>query len=689
MTEPTESELADLNDRIDGMIAGGEAVNDEWADLWQDGLNYVFGNQLARSRRRKGWERVQDNRIFPALTQQIAMLMQRRPSIEPCPYEDGDRPFMPFWKGLLQWQFENDLGMPLLAALAVLDAGIYGYYVAHVYGEPKAEWLDREKRWRWAPRAALLRPEYFGADPDAESLRDAAYVYCRRRMLLEKAVQRWPEMRAEIEAAAREEREAGPGSAYSGPPTARYSFAADFSLEDDEEIEESGRRSVEGRLAHILLRRARGDDWLPPRTGGAAREDLPRFVTVTQVYFRDGREVAGEQTEPVPAAALLAAGTIVRHPELGTYHVANPAAFPPGLAAGDEVPADAWPTQVVRRWTDEPLYPHGRFVLRIGRTILNRDPQTQRYAFRRWPFVVGVNQALPHAWQGLNAVEMARGLQDWVNVSVAHLANYVKFFGDPIVMAEAGAVAADPENRKISAKLRACAGAVWRLAAGGRAKIHREPPVPMPAGTMAIWDAMKEELTDQTGMQDVGLGRRTKGDPTAYEISELSRHTHARTSMAAEYQDAWMADVMALVAEMDQRFLAPGDSVRIAGEGHRGAAAAIAEGACDARFDLVMKVGQALPYDRERSRRDARELYGVLGAAYLPELLEAYAVPNKQEVLARVGEWADFQAWKGERAALAAAEAAAAAAGGAGDAGPGEGVPPEAAPDLREEILTA
>jgi hypothetical protein len=656
VTQPTENELAELNDRIDGWIAAGEAVNDEWAALWQDGIDYVFGNQLARTKRRKGWERVQDNHIFPALTQQIAMLMQRQPSIEPCPYEDADRPFMSFWKGLLQWQFENDLAMPLLASLAVLDAGIYGYYVAHVYGEPKAEWIDREKRWRWAPRTILLRPEYFGADPDAETLRDAAYVYCRRRMLLEKAVARWPEMKAAIEKAAREE---GEGVR---PAKRRYGFTEDYSLDDEESMDESGRKSVEGRLAQILLRRARGDDWGPGRAAGKTDDGLPRFVTVTQMYFRDGEEVAGQETQPVPAANLMAAGSIVQHPELGTFHVANPAAFPPGLAVGDEVPPDAWPTEIVRQWTDEPLFPHGRFVLRVGKTILNPDPDAQRYAFRRWPFVVGVNQALPHTWQGLNGVEMARGLQDWVNVSVAHLANYVKFFGDPVVMAEAGAIDADPDNKKITGKIRACAGAVWKLAKGGLGKIKREPPVPMPAGTMQIWEAMKQELKDQTGMQDVGMGRQTKGDPTAYEVSQLARNTQARTSMAAVYQDAWMGQVMTLVAEMDQKFLAPGDSVRITGEAQRGAAVAIAEGACDARFDVVMKIGVGLPFDRERTRKEAKELFEIIGAPYLPELLEAYSVANKDSVLARVQAWQEFQAYLAARAQQDVADAQAAEA---------------------------
>jgi len=326
------------------------------------------------------------------------------------------------------------------------------------------------------------------------------------------------------------------------------------------------------------------------------------------------------------------------------------------------------------------MYPNGRFVLRVGKRILNPEPADQVYEFRRWPFIVGVNQALPHAWQGLNAVEMPRGLQDWVNVSVAHLANYVKFFGDPIVMVEQGAIAADPENRKITEKIRAKAGDLWKLAVGGIAKIKREPPVPMPAGTLQIWDAMKAELKDQTGTQDVGIGRQTKGSPTAYEISQLARNSQARTAMAAVYQDAWMAEVMGLAAEMDQKYLAVGDSVRIVGEGQRTAAAAIAAGACEAHFDVAMKITQALPFDRERMRQEAKELFGEIGPAYLPELLEAYGVKNKDAVLARVTEYQAFLAWQKQMEA--------AGAGGAGGA-PAAQPPATAGEAPIEEIIAA
>ena len=186
---------------------------------------------------------------------------------------------------------------------------------------------------------------------------------------------------------------------------------------------------------------------------------------------------------------------------------------------------------------DEPVYPNGRVVLRIGKLILNPDAEKswdeggQVWPFRSWPYLVGVNQILPHVWRGLNAVEMPRTLQDWKNVAFAHMANYLKFFGDPITEVEEGAVkGVGADGKKLGEKLRARAGAIWLLMKGGADKIKVEPPPPLSQGILEVDRLISRELQDQTGMQEVARGRQAGGSPTATEVQELSRSSRVRTS---------------------------------------------------------------------------------------------------------------------------------------------------------------
>ena len=47
-------------------------------------------------------------------------------------------------------------------------------------------------------------------------------------------------------------------------------------------------------------------------------------------------------------------------------------------------------------------------------------------------------------------------------------------------------------------------------------------------------------------------------------------------------------------------------------------------------------VAMALPFDQQRRQQEALALHGVLGEAYLPELLAAFEVPNVDEILQRI-----------------------------------------------------
>jgi len=646
MADEQNQALQDLNDRIDAMIVEGAGENARWMGLWRDAQDYIFNNQLAGRDAKKGWERIQVNYIYPAVQQQIAMMAQRRPKIVTEGWEAADQDGAAFWEPVLQWQFEHDLDLGFKAAAATLDANIYGFYVGRVYGDEKAYWDRNARHWQWRPRVSLVCPEYFFADPECETIDQAAYAGTSRRERTEKVIARWPQFKKQIEDAAQKTQD--------GQPAIAYTHQQLLAAREDEQDAGVGkkREATEGRLVSLLRRLRQGPQ---EPTGKDAKKGVPRYVTLTEIFFRDNSEVDEQDPpEPMLAEELLAAGQIG---VVEGVFVAAEDGMIEGVLAGEPIPAEAWPMRPGPK-RKVPEFPYGRRVLRVEDTILNPKRKDQVWPYTRWPFVVGVNEILPHLWRGMNGVEPAKGLQDWLNVSAAHMCAYVKYFGDPVVLVEKGAVAGDPDDKKIASHLRAMAGAIWQLAKGGIKKIRRDPPPPLGQAVLNLYELFAREIQDQLGMQEVARGRQAKGQATATEIAELARSSRVRTSLCAAMQDVWIQRIMSLVAEFDQANMQPGQMVRLAGEEHQAMAMRIPEGVCDVQFDVRLRVGTDLPLDQQMRKAEYRELYEMLGPPILEEVLDAYNVPNKAEILQRVQAWQMIQQAMAEQEAAAKQEQA-------------------------------
>jgi len=612
-----------LIDATRAMVHQARAETDGWITLWQDALNYVFNNQLAGKKRKEGWPAVQANYIFPAVIQEIALHAQRRPRILARPYEQSDLEAAEVWNGLLQFQYDEVLDMAMLNIAASLDAKVYGIYVAKTLWEPKAFWDTEQRRWIGEPRANLIRPEFFGADPEAEKLRDAQYVYSQRRVSTQWAMNRWPDFADQIQQAAHEQRED------------MYQQFTIPGYDRDRDKDEGIPSTTEGRLVNLLTRFR--DTQQAPIPTKSKPDGIPPKVTLTEVYFRDLEERDGKDPQAIPAKELESQGAIYLENEV--WKVGNPEFFGGRYKEG-EVFSDAdWPTEDMGVGP-EPVFPYGRYVLKVGEgegeTILNPEEKAQVWPYRRWPYVVGVNHILPHTWRGLNATEMPKGLQDWMNISFSHLLNYVKFFGDPLVLKEEGAV-------KAGTKLKVKAGAIWNLLRGGMNKIKRDPPPTMGNGVPQAIQFIARQLQDDTGIHEPSRGQTTAGKQTATEIATLQTAVQTRVGLQLIYKDLWAKEVMQRVADLDKAHMTPGEIVRIVGEDKARAVTQMTQQALDLKFDVVLKVGTALPFDQERRKQDAERLFTHLGMAYLPELLDAFEIENKEEILARAEAWQQLQ----------------------------------------------
>jgi hypothetical protein len=257
--------------------------------------------------------------------------------------------------------------------------------------------------------------------------------------------------------------------------------------------------------------------------------------------------------------------------------------------------------------------------------------------------VIGVNYTLPHTWRGLNDVEIPKPMQDWVNETSADLGAYIEFHALPITKVEEGAVQNCPNNQNVADKLRVGPASFWKVSPGKAGAVVREGPPPMSETVFSIYETMSRELRDQTGVQEIAMGRQASGGITATEALRLETNTRLRMSLQARHEDAFILDIMLRTHELAVANMTPGQLVRIAGEDVASRMMAIPEEAFDVEFDMELKTTTGLPFDEERKKQEAMQLFQIIGPPYLEELLKAFQVENREKVLSSVQAWAMIQ----------------------------------------------
>ena len=173
---------------MDEAMEDALSVTKSWLDIWTDGYNYIFNNQLAGKQRKDGWEKISANYIWPAIRQRLSSLALRTPQVYAKAWNPDQQSKADLWNGVLQWQYEKELKMQALNLAAMLDGEVYGYYVGKVTWNARKEWNEERQEWVGGPEITMLAPERFGCDPEAECLDDAAYAFSQRRMLVSEAI---------------------------------------------------------------------------------------------------------------------------------------------------------------------------------------------------------------------------------------------------------------------------------------------------------------------------------------------------------------------------------------------------------------------------------------------------------------------------------------------------------------------
>lgn len=611
----------ELNKYLDALVESGMAKTKEWSSLWHDNLRYFFSDQLRGVKKSKNWDWVVLNYIWPTAVQEMAKLSKNHPKIIANPWEDDDTDAAEVWQGSTQWLWENKLKMRLNQLCAILDGKIFGVRISKIYWENKVEWDGQQKKWIGDVKYKLWHPSGFWASPNAETIDEAEAVGTERWVDLEWAKRRWPGFETELDEAAK--KFVG-GSTYGGE-TIRGSYSATSGTGGSD----TGRtESGIARFLSLIL----GIDKMT-RTEKA--QDERKKVKIEEIYFRDYAEIDREDFEDIPAAEMEMAGDIYN--DGGIYYDGK---------TSEPYSPEKWPNRSVRKWK-EPKYPTGRYIIRVGDVILNPREENQRYPYEQWPFVVTPHYILPHMWQGLDACSLYKDTQDWINVTISHLTNNMKMFGDPKIIVEDDTISAPKGARsKKHYRIGAAAGAVIRLVRGGMNRFKILDPKPLGAGSALLYQLFTQEFKNLTGLQSPARGEKEEGSMTATESTHLMMSAHDRIHLQSIYEDEWVKQVAGRIAEITQRNYDVGRFARIVGEDKAIGIQQITQGLKDAKFDIDIEPGATLPYDEEKRTAKYVQAYEIMGQPVanpmLPEMLRELGITNWKKLLQKHEAWLMF-----------------------------------------------
>jgi len=614
MPESQSAETKKLNDYITERVQYARTAQNRRIEAYIQGLNYALDNQLADQEIKSGFNLIQANYVFPAMMQELAFLSQRLTSILALPQEPSDVETAKVWQSHLQWLFEYQLKFKMHQIKAALDGKIFGHYITYPYWNPRCYWDTGRKAWVGQPEVTLVHPFNFFPDPEAEGLKrgDCTYVVVRRKVSRDWAIWRWPQFRDVIEKASDPEKDESAELYGKRLVSSMFEDGKDRPLlRNDGELVSSIMESW-GLRSNVIA------------AGEIEKPDRSTTITLEQILTEDYKEKKSKDEREQGFEWHVGAGLAYRDDD-GVNRWRDD---------GSPWPGDRGAQTIIREF-DEPTFPNGRLILRIGDTILNPKDEDQVWGSRRWPYILGVNQLLPHVWYGLNNIAMAKGLQDFQNKALRSIDNWIANFADPRMLVEPDGLIGG--NDKVAPKLKAQAGAIVKVRKGGiRDKVIDilQPPT-LSQGVFQTVSEIQQVMRDQTGMQDIGLGRQMRGGATATEAQNLATNSRLRQALSNALMDNHVVEVFEYLTEVCQNNYQVGDVVRIVGDQYAATVMQIYQRMKDAPMDIRIKVGTDLPFDRDRIAQNYKLAAEIISAApYMAkQVLEALQIEGKDDIL--------------------------------------------------------
>lgn len=616
-------DISEILKRVKKSEEAGMARTKEWAGMWQTSIRYYFSDQLHGRKTHKDWEWVIINYIWPAHIAEIAKLTRNRHTIITDPWDPSDDDAASAWQGILQWQWEKGLnkrGMRLEQMQTILDQQLFGYSVTKVFWEDKVTWDEEKSAWLGDVKTKLWHPAEFWASDDERI--DDGDCGTERILELEEAIKLFPDFKKELTEEANKFADS-PGTGTFESIRGQLASAGTYPGPGAGGQDLGTTKVGTGMLLHLILK---SDKLNAPQSDTKQKSDI-KLIRLNETCVRDFEEKTEEIKEDIPAEELIAIGRIVAQD--GSFI---------DTETGEPIKAEDWPQRVTGK-IDRPIYPKGRIILHAGDTVLSDEP----YRYSRWPFVITPHYLLPHMWQGIDAVQLYKSTQDMINVSVSHLFNNVKQYGDRKVAIEEGAIRVPKGKDKSLYKIGKGAGSVIRLALGGLKRIKFIEPSQIPPAVIQLYSLMAQEFKNIQGLQSISRGEKQPGKTTATEASLLAIGGNDRIQLQSVYEDQWIKETAGLVAEVIQDKYEPERWVRIIGEDDIVGIKQITEKLKTIKFDVDITPGITLPFDKEKRQAAffaANEIVTRPVASPMTDvLLKELEIPGWQKILKKYQAW--------------------------------------------------
>jgi len=154
---------------------------------------------------------------------------------------------------------------------------------------------------------------------------------------------------------------------------------------------------------------------------------------------------------------------------------------------------------------------------------------------------------------------------------------------------------------------------------------------------------LQQQAGDQQGMQEIALGRASKGNITASEAIRLEANSKLGVMLESIELDTFIVESLLIVGELLQANLSVDDAIKMLGEDEAVAFMKVSQSLLDLEFDVTLEVVTTLPFDTEREKLDAMEVYKILGPPFLPRLLEAMQVADRDRIIQGNEAWQMIQ----------------------------------------------
>ncbi len=621
----------ELNTFLDDMVLAGMAVTNKWKNMWFTAIKYAWGWHYEGWKLKEDWDYVVTNRIYPLMFQTIAKLAGNNPKIMTHAWDDeqeGATEYAEKWAGHLDylWKSPYELNMRLKLIKGLLDCAIFGYMVGEPYWDtkPRGGWDDAQKKWIGKAGIRFSHPAMFWCDPSADSLETAENCGMKRRVKMEWAQNKWPEHKDAIETEA----------FTSSDPDYYAGDAIAYKNQKGETLTVSRKKKF-SMLVDLILNNGlvTGEKDQPEQTASDQK-----YVNVEKIFWRDYTERDIKIEDNIPREVLISQGVI---------DVEKVTGLNIDTRTGKPLLKEDWPKEVTTEYK-EPLYPNGRFVLRIGKTILN--PQTkedkkihkdfasnQVHKESRWPFVVMPYHILPHMWQGGNAVELSKHSNDVLNMTMSTMLNQVRRAADPTKIVESGALAKSRSGKFRSQKDGIMGLGRIVIAARGKLKMMTDwVHPPLDPAVIMLAGAMKQDIDDQMFMQDVARGAAQKGQQTKAEIVRLNQNSLDYVGLQGIFLDKFIDDISTLTAEICQRNYSIGRLMKMLfDEVKQGMK--VDQAALDVRFDVDIEPGSTLPFDEQKKQAEYGAAYKMLENPIpnpmIEDMLRILNISKRKEIL--------------------------------------------------------